>query len=118
MVGDKEVGGGDLPTIADDLVVTKYKMAAEIVNSELMTCTMLLFKIFVFLLVHDPTISTLFVCSLLIIIFSIQRFSRRSVMGANQEPQSGTCKFHLDQILVKHTLNLTWLLFFPAPEFW
>ena len=34
MVGDKEVGGGDLPTIADDLVVTKYKMAAEIVNSE------------------------------------------------------------------------------------
>ena len=35
MVGDKEVGGGDLPTIADDLVVTKYKMAAEIVNSEL-----------------------------------------------------------------------------------
>ena len=33
MVGDKEVG--DLPTIADDLVVTKYKMAAEIVNSEL-----------------------------------------------------------------------------------
>ena len=32
MVGDKEVG--DLPTIADDLVVTKYKMAAEIVNSE------------------------------------------------------------------------------------
>merc|ERR1719284_1765289 len=31
MVGDKEVGG-DLPTIADDLVVTKYKMAAEIVN--------------------------------------------------------------------------------------
>ena len=33
MVGDKEVGG-ELPTIADDLVVTKYKMAAEIVNSE------------------------------------------------------------------------------------
>ena len=33
MVGDKEVGG-DLPTIADDLVVTKYKMAAEIVNSK------------------------------------------------------------------------------------
>ena len=32
MVGDKEVG--DLPTIADDLVVTKYKMAAEIVNSK------------------------------------------------------------------------------------
>ena len=30
--------GGDenaLPTIADDLVVTKYKMAAEIVNREL-----------------------------------------------------------------------------------
>ena len=25
----------DLPTIADDLVVTKYKMAAEIVNSKL-----------------------------------------------------------------------------------
>ena len=24
----------DLPTIADDLVVTKYKMAAEIVNSK------------------------------------------------------------------------------------
>jgi len=34
MVGDKEVGG-DLPTIADDLVVTKYKMAAEIVNKVL-----------------------------------------------------------------------------------
>merc|ERR1719245_1741432 len=33
MVGDKEVGG-DLPTIADDLVVTKYKMAAEIVNKD------------------------------------------------------------------------------------
>merc|ERR1711971_113125 len=33
MVGDKEVG--DLPTIADDLVVTKYKMAAEIVNKVL-----------------------------------------------------------------------------------
>jgi len=27
--------GGDLPTIADDLVVTKYKMAAEIVNKVL-----------------------------------------------------------------------------------
>merc|ERR1712192_57727 len=26
---------GDLPTIADDLVVTKYKMAAEIVNKVL-----------------------------------------------------------------------------------
>jgi hypothetical protein len=24
----------DLPTISDDLVVTKYKMAAEIVNSK------------------------------------------------------------------------------------
>merc|ERR1712032_835538 len=35
MVGDKEVGGGALPTIADDLVVTKYKMAAEIVNKVL-----------------------------------------------------------------------------------
>ena len=29
-VGDME----DLPTISDDLVVTKYKMAAEIVNSK------------------------------------------------------------------------------------
>ena len=30
----------DLPTIAEDLVVTKYKMAAEIVNSKLLleTC--------------------------------------------------------------------------------
>ena len=36
MVGDKEVGG-DLPTIADDLVVTKYKMAAEIVNSKFLS---------------------------------------------------------------------------------
>ena len=27
-------GNADLPTIADDLVVTKYKMAAEIVNSK------------------------------------------------------------------------------------
>ena len=26
--------GNDLPTISDDLVVTKYKMAAEIVNSK------------------------------------------------------------------------------------
>ena len=26
--------GDDLPTISDDLVVTKYKMAAEIVNSK------------------------------------------------------------------------------------
>ena len=33
MVGDKD-GSADVPTIADDLVVTKYKMAAEIVNSE------------------------------------------------------------------------------------
>ena len=54
MVGDKEVGGGDLPTIADDLVVTKYKMAAEIVNSELMTCTVLLSKIFVLLFMIQP----------------------------------------------------------------
>jgi len=30
MVADNE----DPPTIADDLVVTKYKMAAEITNSE------------------------------------------------------------------------------------
>ena len=29
-----EPEGNDLPTIADDLVVTKYKMAAEIVNSK------------------------------------------------------------------------------------
>ena len=36
MVGDKEVGG-DLPTIADDLVVTKYKMSAEIVNSKFLS---------------------------------------------------------------------------------
>lgn len=35
MVGDKDQAGGDLPTIADDLVVTKYKMAAEIVNKVL-----------------------------------------------------------------------------------
>ena len=27
----------DLPTIAEDLVVTKYKMAAEIVHSKLFT---------------------------------------------------------------------------------
>ena len=33
MVGDKD-GSAEVPTIADDLVVTKYKMAAEIVNSE------------------------------------------------------------------------------------
>jgi len=32
---DTEGLGGDLPTIADDLVVTKYKMAAEIVNKVL-----------------------------------------------------------------------------------
>ena len=36
MAGDKDVkvAGDSLPTIADDLVVTKYKMAAEIVNSK------------------------------------------------------------------------------------
>jgi len=32
---DSESDGNDLPTIADDLVVTKYKMAAEIVNKVL-----------------------------------------------------------------------------------
>ena len=31
---DHKDAGDKLPTIADDLVVTKYKMAAEIVNSE------------------------------------------------------------------------------------
>jgi len=35
MAADKDIVGGDLPTIADDLVVTKYKMAAEIVNKVL-----------------------------------------------------------------------------------
>ena len=36
MSGDaaNEESGSNLPTIADDLVVTKYKMAAEITNSE------------------------------------------------------------------------------------
>ena len=36
MAGDKDHkdAGDSLPTIADDLVVTKYKMAAEIVNSK------------------------------------------------------------------------------------
>ena len=33
MAGDKD-SKDEVPTIADDLVVTKYKMAAEIVNSE------------------------------------------------------------------------------------
>ena len=33
--GANEESGSNLPTIADDLVVTKYKMAAEIVNSKL-----------------------------------------------------------------------------------
>ena len=61
MVGDKEVG--DLPTIADDLVVTKYKMAAEIVNSEFKSQPMwhcgLTLKIFGMQLFHDPIIHPL-----------------------------------------------------------
>ena len=61
MVGDKEVG--DLPTIADDLVVTKYKMAAEIVNSEFKSQPMwhcsLTLKIVGLQLFHDPIIHPL-----------------------------------------------------------
>ena len=33
MTGDDSINE-ELPTIAEDLVVTKYKMAAEIVNSK------------------------------------------------------------------------------------
>ena len=51
MVGDKEVGGGDLPTIADDLVVTKYKMAAEIVNSELVIMVIMVIMFIMFITV-------------------------------------------------------------------
>ena len=35
MTGDDSINE-ELPTIAEDLVVTKYKMAAEIVNSKLL----------------------------------------------------------------------------------
>jgi len=35
MAADKDIVAGEAPTIADDLVVTKYKMAAEIVNKVL-----------------------------------------------------------------------------------
>jgi len=52
---DSESEGNDLPTIADDLVVTKYKMAAEIVNKVL--------KETVTLLVPDASVRDLCIAS-------------------------------------------------------
>lgn len=52
---DSESEGNDLPTIADDLVVTKYKMAAEIVNKVL--------KETVTLLIPDASVRDLCIAS-------------------------------------------------------